>query len=40
MRSCDQYIHICKVEHTLLEANLKSKSAIKQQMNKTADSIM
>ena len=34
------YTHTYKVEHTLLEANLKSKTAIKQQMNKTADNIM
>lgn len=37
--TCCTCIHI-QVEHTLLEANLKSKSAIKQQMNKTADSIL
>lgn len=34
------YRCLTQVEHTLLEASLKSKSAIKQQMNKTADSIL
>lgn len=29
-----------QVEHTLLEAQLKNKTAIKQQMNETADSIL
>lgn len=38
--STQMEIRLGVVEHTLLEANLKSKSAIKQQMNKTADSIL